>query len=1444
MKNIHSGLSLLVFAGVFLVFAHATPHHFKAHFPKLHTAAASYAKSDIVFVNQFNSGRALNKTKANSGIPIFSDCSEIFISEYVEGSSNNKFLELYNPTNSPVDLSVYQLVIYTNGSNTVQATLALSGTITAYGTYVIANNSHNLSVTPDLSTNSNVINFNGNDALALQTTTGTIIDLLGVIGNNDVYAENTTLRRHAFVQNPSATYNASEWSTHNSNTVSNLGSHTSNCELPNPELQLLDNTNTNQACGYTINFNSQAVSTSSTTSVTIANAGVADLTISSISITGDYTISSGTTAFTITPGNSETITIQFSPTTVGNRTGTVTINNNDPDELSCLINLTGIGYVPAPEIDIERSTGSSIPNNSDANSGYNTIFAATSMGDTTAAKEYTIHNEGTADLEITDISSSNPTEFPITLNPGPVTINPSDKVPFEIRFSPISTGTRTALISVTSNDTDENPYTFTVQGTGNCPPGGVSLSPSAGPIGTQVIVTSGSANFGASSSATITGITAPVISYTSSQLVIEIPTGAETGMLEVTDNLGCQSIATFNVLNTRISSCEGSSGASPSDIFISEVTDHGTGSHSYIELFNGTGTDISLNDYTVYIHANGSASFTYSIPLSGTMVHNDVFVIAFGSTNATDPNAAHGYDLVSSISGINSNDHIRLYNTSSNTWIDLWGDSATSGLDFTIAPKNYTYRRKNTGITAPSTTWNPSDWISFSPVDYADIGRFEFSLGTPPNITAQPTPLTTNCALSASFQATATEGFLGGQSLTYQWYYTAPGDSGWTALTNNTTYSGATSNLLTISNTLLLDGYQYYCQVRESTDNCFTASNTVVLEVEKAIWNAGNWSNSTGPDTGTIAVINDDYNTSLHGSFSACQLLVNAGNELIITNGHYVEVTNNVIVNGDGSNLDGILIEDKGSFVQRGNGSQAGTYQLNSNARTQVNKRTASLNNWYEYTYWSAPVANETIGNGLAEAHPTRRYWYNAQNYLDSYAETNNNNGTVPGQDDVDDNANDWQYTSNTDLMLPGVGYAAMHDPAGFVFAGTNYEYTFNGALNTGDYNIPLYRNDDELNDNNWNLIGNPYPSAIDADLFLLANSVIDENVSELPSGSGATSGAIFLWSQNSAPDTDNNGNEALNFAQADYAVINGVGQTSGGDGVMPSRYIPSGQAFFVSLSDAASVSTVSGTLKTAPVIFQNSMRVTDNNSQFFRNENNHSNTHKLWINLTTNTGIFNQILVAYTPGATNGKDGMYFDAPKNLATNAHAVLYSLITPENPHDKFSIQAKAPESLHEHEVIPLGFSTHISASTIYTIELADWTGNFFNSHAVYIKDKLLNRIHNISDSKYHFTATAGTQDNRFEIVFTDRTLNLETTASEGAALLLIEDDENQVTFMVTGVQATMKTIDIFDISGRLVYRFSANSNTEIHNLSKLSSAPYLARVTLSNNKTLIKKAVKK
>mgnify|MGYP001024463494 FL=1 len=634
-----------------------------------------------------------------------------------------------------------------------------------------------------------------------------------------------------------------------------------------------------------------------------------------------------------------------------------------------------------------------------------------------------------------------------------------------------------------------------------------------------------------------------------------------------------------------------------------------------------------------------------------------------------------------------------------------------------------------------------------------------------------------------------------------------------------------------------------FCAVTFGFGQCSTATAT---------WNGSEWSWSDGTTTNTLptigatlqVVIDGPYNTGSvapQGSFSACNLTISSTGSLTIADNSYVEVENNLTVGASGS----IDVQPYGAFVQNDDSSH-----VINNGTMSVDKITAPMDAWYEYTYWSSPVEGETFENAINQSEPSRRYIFSGQNFLDATAEVNNDGATDPGQDDIDDDGDAWQWVSGSTEMIAGVGYATTMGEDFFIgppMGSLPYEFrfTFTGDFHNGPYEVPIYRNDSELDDNNWNMIGNPYPSAIDVDLFF------NVNVIDIPTGNppmpptGAIDGTIYLWSQNAAPSALANGSNALNFSDSDYAVINGASETAGGDGILPERFIPSGQAFFVSMSNDAVANLETGTVYSSDVIFRNNMRVanTTANSQFFKNTNSKGNAkpNKLWINLTSNQGAFNQTAIAYVEGATNNFDGTYFDAPKPSAIVTAAILYTNIDGSN--KKFTIQGKAEHSINQDEIISLGFKTNTDVSTLLTLSIDHLEGDFLTGNTIYLKDNLLNTLHDLSASNYTFTSDVGEFNTRFEIVFSANALSVNDIAADANALKISELQDDQVQFS-TSNNLSIKSVRIYDLLGRQLYNLRGNRSIEVYNLSNLSSAVFIAKIELSNGAIITKKAIKK
>jgi endonuclease I len=158
--------------------------------------------------------------------------AELFFSEYIEGSSYNKGLEIANFTGTTVNLAEYSIFKQTNGAGTWSSELSLSGTIANEDVYVIVNTRANAEMqgVTDLTTGSGSMTFNGNDPVALFKN-GTLIDVIGTFNSTSNYAKDKTLVRSAFVSKPNLSYTVSEWNVFTTNTSTDLGMHTFSKEL-------------------------------------------------------------------------------------------------------------------------------------------------------------------------------------------------------------------------------------------------------------------------------------------------------------------------------------------------------------------------------------------------------------------------------------------------------------------------------------------------------------------------------------------------------------------------------------------------------------------------------------------------------------------------------------------------------------------------------------------------------------------------------------------------------------------------------------------------------------------------------------------------------------------------------------------------------------------------------------------------------------------------------------------------------------------------------------------------------------------------------------------------------------------------------------------------------------------------------------------------------------
>lgn len=583
------------------------------------------------------------------------------------------------------------------------------------------------------------------------------------------------------------------------------------------------------------------------------------------------------------------------------------------------------------------------------------------------------------------------------------------------------------------------------------------------------------------------------------------------------------------------------------------------------------------------------------------------------------------------------------------------------------------------------------------------------------------------------------------------------------AFTMNLTTIANTTTTLTNAQMGTFLSIRYFRAVVKNGVCSEAASSAVFIDVPTTTWNGSSWSNGA-PNAGLKAIFNGNY-TSV-GDLTVCSVLVNSGNVVFNPN-HSLIVSNEVVV-GSGT----LTFENNSSLVQVNE-------TLNSGNITY--KRTTFPMKKFDYTYWSTPVFPQTL-LGVSPDTPSDKYFR------------------------FDQVVNYWVNVPSNSLMDIGRGYI-IRAPYYFDTVATSlYHASFYGTPNNGTLSIPII-----VNLGNYNLIGNPYPSALNIDAFLSEPS----NVSKVDA-------TIYLWTHNT-PITANQ------YASNDYAVYNYLGGTgtssatsAGLNTSIPTGKIASGQAFFIK------------GLANGNVTFKNSMRVAGNNSQFFRMDNPQENPatslekHRIWLDVVSSQGVYKQILIGYAENATDGIDrgfdGEFLDAGNPTA------IYSLCAGL----KCNILGKSLPFSDEDEV-PIGFKGNVSGA--YVISLHQFDG-LFQDQDVFLKDTFLNVVHNLKQGPYSFNSAAGTFDTRFVVVYKDAALG-NTEFADGAGVVIYKPGDE---LMIDSGSQVMKQVRVYDVRGRLLLEKNGINNTQTSLALTAANQVFVIQITTDEQRVITRKYV--
>lgn len=503
----------------------------------------------------------------------------------------------------------------------------------------------------------------------------------------------------------------------------------------------------------------------------------------------------------------------------------------------------------------------------------------------------------------------------------------------------------------------------------------------------------------------------------------------------------------------------------------------------------------------------------------------------------------------------------------------------------------------------------------------------------------------------------------------------------------------------------------------------------------------------------------------------------------------------------------------------------------------------------YDYNYWCSPVGNASASSGNENFGITMLCLPTS---ITNSSPATIDSATYDGQSSagflsiasywifkylsgVD--YSDWfQSGANTDIAAgqgftmkgtagadaTNVGEFAVNNPGGA------QRYDFRGKPNDGNIAVTVSAN-------NLTLTGNPYPSALHVNAFLLDPSNID------------CTGIAYYWEHDKSVNSHlllayrgGYGTYApISTSPTEYGIyvpatfdsynidgtVNTVGASSGLS--IQRKYATIGQGFMIKGSASGSPSSV--TLKNSHRTYYKESgpysefeRVSVPNTGLAEPVGPNYVSH-IRLNTMMNHQFTRQIALVFLPTATDGIDrGIDAKSPAEEAL-PNDVYFFL-----EQDRYVIQGVAFDI---NKRIPIGIKA--TNNSVFTFD-ASMVYNFDESQPVYLYDALDGSYHDIKNGTYEVTLPAGVYHDRFEITFTTAALN--TTVPTVKDLVIFQDNPHQQLHISNPQALFLQTVALFDLNGKLIFKkenLGADSSYQFAT-SGLSDAVYLVELTADNN----------
>ena len=497
----------------------------------------------------------------------------------------------------------------------------------------------------------------------------------------------------------------------------------------------------------------------------------------------------------------------------------------------------------------------------------------------------------------------------------------------------------------------------------------------------------------------------------------------------------------------------------------------------------------------------------------------------------------------------------------------------------------------------------------------------------------------------------------------------------------------------------------------------------------------------------------------------------------------------------------------------------------------------------HEYNYWCSPIGSKTSNNinnpfgisflndvtGLITSTPAT---YNSTNSYNGTSSPLNIEPHWVWKFIASDNYGEWIHVKGNTTINPGEGYTMK----GTIGSANAQRYDFRGKPNTGTIGVSVATNQ-------FTLVGNPYPSALDA----LAYIHDVENASVI-------NGTLYYWEQDQT--VNSHYINAYNGGYATYTIdatglvetfIPAVFNTYDGNGSVnvantgigtktARRYIPIGQGFMVE-------GTANGVVK-AKNSHRSYVKESAANSEFFKSSGDKKSKvnqsvfsimpeayKRFRLNIDFNDLYTRQLVQTFHPTATDG-----FDYGLESKINAADVLSSDAYWTIDNDSYLAEAS---TFNEELKIPLVIK--VAEESPIRIRIAD-IQNFTNSQSIYVHDIENETYVDLKEQDFEVYLERGEYNDRFEITFTEQVLS--NTESSFETFKILHNNNTAILKIINKNNIELTQFQLYDILGKLILndKLQSSNRKQTYSTSSLSNGVYIAKVTTAGNQIISKKII--